>query len=274
MAANILDWALFSVHLCLLIPIYFLIKYYSKTKIGDYLLLVGWFTVAITNSLLYQLELLGFINVNSQEILLIYMLITFLLDSLACFFLLLHALRLKWEKFPWYITIIVLLDICIGLITASRAFYLPDMWDIFLFLWQLAGWNMFLTFSCLIYAYSTTKPLIMDKGIIVAKRLWIIFGCMTLITASMIILSPSLLMQFWEFNRFLFLLGNIFLVYIAIRYPEAVLISHAQLNRALNVYSSIMSLQTENEIQDFGMSTLVAYIKQIPVGLIDKSTDI
>ena len=96
----------------------------------------------------------------------------------------------------------------------------------------------------------------------------------TKLTASMIILSPDLLFQFWEFNRFLYLLGTIFLVFIAIRYPEAVLISHAQLNRALNVYSSIMDLKTEKEIQDFGMSSLVAYIKQIPLGLIDKSADI
>lgn len=96
----------------------------------------------------------------------------------------------------------------------------------------------------------------------------------TKLTASMIILSPDLFMQFWEFNRFLYLVGTIFIVYIAIRYPEAVLISHAQLSRALNVYSSIMALKTEKEIQDFGLSSLVAYIKQIPLGLIDKSADI
>ena len=196
------------------------------------------------------------------------------METLSSLFLLLHALRLKWEKFPWYVTIIILLDICIGLITASRAFYFLDMWDIFILLWQLAGWIMFLTYAFLIYAYSTTKSLIMDKSIVIAKRLWISFGCMALITASMIILSPDLFMQFWEFNRFLYLVGTIFIVYIAIRYPEAVLISHAQLSRALNVYSSIMALKTEKEIQDFGLSSLVAYIKQIPLGLIDRSSDI
>ena len=235
------------------------------------MLLAGWFTLIITNSLLYQLGLLDLVNINSQENLFI----TFLIDFLTSFFLLLHALRLKWEKFPWFVTIIVLLDFCIGLLVAFRAFFLkPGGEDIFNFLWQLGGWIMFLTFATLIYVYSTTKPLIMDKAIILAKRLWIIFGCMALITASMIILSLSLFMQFWELNRFLFLLATIFLVYIAIRYPEAVLISHAQLNRALNVYSSVVSLKTEKEIQDFGMSTLVDYIKQLPLELLDRSADI
>ena len=67
MAPEILDWALFIAHFCLLIPIYFLIKYYSKTKIADYLLLVGWFTLQIISSLQYQLGLLGLIgDMNSQ----------------------------------------------------------------------------------------------------------------------------------------------------------------------------------------------------------------
>ncbi|UCG02931.1 MAG: hypothetical protein JSW11_02870 [Candidatus Heimdallarchaeota archaeon] len=147
------------------------------------------------------------------------------------------------------------------------------------FLFQLGIYNTLLVMAVFIYIYSTIKPLIMDQRIVLAKRLWIVVGCLWIINPIILIGAwfspwPPVIFQFWDLFRLKLFFNLILMVYITVRYPEAVLISHAQLNRALNVYSSVISLHTEKEVQDFGMSSLVAYIKQIPRELIDKSADI
>jgi cytochrome b subunit of formate dehydrogenase len=60
------------------------------------------------------------------------------------------------------------------------------------------------------------------------------------------------------------LLGAIILIYTVIQYPEAVIFSKAHLLRALDVYEKILALEPGKQVENFGMTTLVDYLKDIP----------
>lgn len=274
MALTLVEWGYLFIPLGLLLPITYLLNYYRKTHIPDYLLLVAWFGFTITSNLIRFLGALGLIDLFTQESLLA----IFLVDGFISVFIFLHVLRLKWKKFPWYINGFVMVMIFLELVAASRAFIFPptSQWYIntWFFLWQLAGWTTFLTLAFLIYTYATTTPLINSRGIIITRSSFILFGCVGLVNNFLVMLWPPLILENWELSRVLWFVGLSTFVFIALRYPEAILYSHAQFSRALNVYSSITSLQTEKEIQNFGLHSLVAYIKQVPIELIDKSKDL
>ncbi|MHA2335529.1 MAG: hypothetical protein ACXAEU_26095, partial [Candidatus Hodarchaeales archaeon] len=108
-----IDWIYILLGLLYFVPIYFLVKYYSKTKIIDYLLLAGVFISAIISELSARIQLgsISFIEVRVEgwyywdgtfiEIIqshyLFWRLLTELSYSLIYLLLLLYALRIKME---------------------------------------------------------------------------------------------------------------------------------------------------------------------------------
>ncbi|MHA2297458.1 MAG: hypothetical protein ACXADA_15625 [Candidatus Hodarchaeales archaeon] len=63
-----IDWIYILLGLLYFVPIYFLVKYYSKTKIIDYLLLAGVFISAIISELSARIQLgsISFIEVRVE----------------------------------------------------------------------------------------------------------------------------------------------------------------------------------------------------------------
>lgn len=121
------------------------------------------------------------------------------------------------------------------------------------------------------------KPVIADRRINNAKLLWIIVACMWIINPLLEIGSWPVIGLWPWVNLFapVFRLKQVLnvaiLVYIALRYPEAVLISKAQISRAVNVYETVISMESDVEIKEFGMSSLVDYLKQVPREILEES---
>ncbi|MFX0208961.1 MAG: hypothetical protein ACFFDT_23455, partial [Candidatus Hodarchaeota archaeon] len=58
------------------------------------------------------------------------------------------------------------------------------------------------------------------------------------------------------------------IAYTTLRYPEAILLSKVQLIRAFSLYQSIQTLQTHKQVREFGLVSLVEYLKKLPPEII------
>ena len=113
--------------------------------------------------------------------------------------------------------------------------------------------------------YLTTRYVIIDDRIRIARNLWIdaaSLGCMR----PILILGHNL--SLWTtdplFPNLFNLLGLAVIAYTTIRYPEAILLSKVQIIRAMNLYKAIQSLQTQKQVHEFGLASIVKYLKKLP----------
>ncbi len=281
-----IEWIYIGLQLVFFIPIYYLIRYYRKTGMFDYLLLAGVFTCLILNLFIGHSFYIPIIPEPMPTIDLLLNLVQSLPYELAFFLIVVYSIRIKWEKSPrvvWWTTILWG-SLWLGSPFFFFTFYntitiqLPEQ---ILILHAIFHWLCYLLALMIgVLAYVTTKQVIEDERVRRAKNLWILGVLIPIIYYIEMILSW---LSYWPYywaslpyepigfhlvvrtiGLFSAIFGIIIIAYVTIRYPEAIIFSYAQLIRASKLYQEIASLKSGRPIQEFGMDSLVKYLKSIP----------
>lgn len=290
LAFTFTDWLWLLTALLALLPLKVLFTHYSRTRIKEYLFL--FFAIFSTFLIVFFLAY-SKLTIDIPLLNLV-MYQGFLLGCASIpLFIFLYVIRIRWETPPklllslvffWFFLLVVLT-------LFSRLMSQPDaapvlIWDnlrqhsysffhpngvglttstgiiIYASSFPLLGLFFALAVECLkIYIYVRTELVLpTDHKLRRVRILWIVSAC--ILAICYIFLLP------WSYNEIFALIAVILfyivLNYIVIRYPEYVLISSVQLIRARNLYDKISSLQTSAEIQEFGLKSLVDYLKSIP----------
>ncbi|MHA2247652.1 MAG: hypothetical protein ACXADY_22070 [Candidatus Hodarchaeales archaeon] len=261
------------------IPLLFLIRYYNRTKSLDYLILVGLFLLISSHQLLRPF----FWHFPGSPEDLPFRLFALILDSLwiwGIFFGFLHLVRFRWgwkEKptLVWYtgliwVIILQLLWVVVCGVILGPVWSLP-LDPIQLVIISLMGLHTFrlAVGALIIYVYLSESLVFPTNRTLAVKRILILVGLLLIVQgASYNITSlwfhftqdPSL----WPIHRLIMngtlLIQGFAWTYMALRYPESMLISHAQVVRAIKVYKKILT--TPAEIVD--KDAILSYLKAIP----------
>ncbi|MFX1515603.1 MAG: hypothetical protein ACFFC6_04780 [Promethearchaeota archaeon] len=244
-----------------LIPTTILYKYYRKTSILDYLIFSSLFFSAFINLLIFAVNtdlevsnpILSQIEMSS------YIIIMFLI--------LIHTFRIKWEKTPPLIFYPNLLLFLFLLIPFELVFS-PEA-EILILINTLGHLYRIGALIFAIYVYTTVNILIEDVRLERVRKLWILVGLLLILFP---IQRIGLILNFWGTNDFIEIMsttGLILVALIALIYPEFVLISKIQISKAINLYTEVLSFQSD-QIEDFGMKVLVNYLRRIPPEIIGK----
>lgn len=267
-----------------LIPLVWLYRSYQRTKILDFLLFAGLFLSVFINNIAYanlisDYPIVVFEYVSITSYLFIWLLLFF------------HIFRVKWEKSPpilLYSTLLIFIAIHLIYFVVVVSGYSPIIIgrDDYLFIksnipllllvFSLPHIYRIVALLFAIFIYSTVDNIIIDKRVKRARNFWIITAITFLIPP---ICSMCVDLNILDFDSvifpFLAIISNIsnfaiiFVAYIVIRYPESVLISKAQVIRALDLYRTVQSYTSSDKLKEFGMPTLVNYIKNIPPELLE-----
>ncbi len=182
------------------------------------------------------------------------------------FLLFVHAIRLRYELrdkpflllfgLIWYIIIIILT------VFRVETPYYDELFEQFGSVYILAaGMLFFYSYVYVTPIKPTNRILFVRKAnifigiILVTYGIWgIIAGFIPIINQELFAIISGLL---------LFHLGVI-LIYIALRYPESMLITHVQLLRAKELYKEVQKIPPEN----LGQNALLTYLSSIPEEII------
>lgn len=254
---------------------------------SSFLLFSGLFLSVFINNITWA-------NIISDYpiVILEYVMITsYLFIWLLLFF---HVIRVKWEKSPpilWYSTLLIFfaINLIYFVVAVSGYSLVISSWDYLLFIEpnipllllvsSLTQIYRVVALLVAIFIYSTVEHIIVDKRVKRAKNFWII-------TAILFLIHPICELAFlWNLYssdmaiapligiiQNISNLAIIFVAYIVFRYPESVLISKIQVVRALDLYKTVQSSTSSDELKEFGMPTLINYIKNIPPELLETAS--
>ena len=202
-----------------------------------------------------------------------------ILTNLAMICYWLHCFQLRWEsppKFLWYgywifvLILNILFSIYYLLVDFTILPFDQTLFSIRGILWSASILCIGLFF---IYAYRTYIPVIEYHPVKNAIWLWQIIGvCFALLGGSMVIqrligfLGISSLDFLLElpFYEIFFIPASILLLIVTFRYPEALLISQAQVQRACKLYVKLHIHEQSPESKHWGFDRIVDYINSIP----------
>lgn len=260
-----------------LIPIPILINFYLRLKQVDFLLFALVFLfgsivliadplVSITNSLLI-------IQIHHMSI------------DIAFFLFFLHGVRIKWNKPPKIILIIGISWVILLIFLTSLWQLMPQPNSAKVLFWVLPhtfssyypkGAGLMLSdgtiiyssafrylgelyrlyvIGIILYSYLSLKIFHPTDKIVTARRLWIVIWIF-LLMHSIALFFPTITNLVSVF----LLIGGLLAVYIVIRIPEGLLLSHAQITRAMKVYEQIKSDNIHNEP---GIHTYLEYLQSV-----------
>ncbi|MFW9991678.1 MAG: hypothetical protein ACFFD4_06430 [Candidatus Odinarchaeota archaeon] len=277
---TLVNWMYIGICVLVFIPLYFLIKYYSKTRVFDYLLLGGVFFATIVNKLGVVMQYyLGTTLVN-------WLFWQFVIDIayiLICFQVFIFAMRIKWSKIPriiWNLVILWIFNVSF-FVFFYYTFTITISEKMVLFIMFIKELNRVLAMSFALYVYLTTPPLIQDRRVLTARKLWIIsiglfivygiihvYGITTIGNST--VYMETFFLRSWlsQLSVITNLSGFIIIGYTTIQYPEAVIFSKSHVIRAMDVYKSVISLKREDSIREYGVQSIVDYLKRIPPELV------
>ena len=285
------EWLVIIIGLISLIPSLILLKQYLKTFVVDFLLFSGVFlSVTVT--------CFSSIFADTTDLLIFFQLHRWALVFTFLFFFL-HGSRVLWTRTPtiiWYIGIIWF-AILIFLICFWEIMPQDDSAFV-LFMEMPHGPNQFhpkgaglqtlggviinssshrllsdlyslYTAGILGYTYIRIKPIHSTKKIVFTKRLWIIIWSLVFVYGVLGLpwvfsFFSSMISSFSTIRFLLILVAEVLSAFIAIIIPESMLISQTQVLRAQKLYKHVQHFHTEQEIKEFGMESLVEYLKNIP----------
>lgn len=191
--------------------------------------------------------------------------------SISLLVLLLHAVRLKWEAPPVFVIVSLFF---IPIMSILNAFVVvPDYRELLIgmglqplipLLLELPNYIGLVSTFAFILVYASTKPIVKDRRTDTARILWVIVGFSWCVDFILKLVAFDFFIEIFLLIQLKRLFTSLVVVFITVRYPEAVLISQPQIIRAINLYQSIKSLETEQDIQNFGMTSLIDYIDRIP----------
>lgn len=271
----------FIVSIAVLYPAYKLFELYSKTKILDFLLfsifficgtLAGFTNVleGVTGSLIFN-QLFEFFFDFWYIALLIHALrinkprISKVILGLALgYFVFLVVLISLWQNFHQPATATVLF---ITLHHNYSSFYplgaglkLKNNIIIYSSGFRLLGDLLRIAISTyLVVIYTKIKPIVKTKQIIKAKQLWILAWIIFLIWNIIIMLplSPNFPVGL------LFVIITTLFLYIAWKYPESMVLSHAQSIRAIKLYDLVNTYKKIDDVHNVGLESFSDYIKLV-----------
>ena len=258
-----------------LFPVPLLVNFYLKSKDLDFLLFAFVFIfgaiVLIADALVSITNLLIIIQIHHFSI------------DIMFFLLFLHAIRIRWTKAPkiifytgviWFILLAILtlswklmvqpthakvlfwdlphtfssyfpkgagLMLADGTVIYSTAFrYLGEFYRIYVV-------------SILLFSYLKIEIIHQTNKIEKAKKLWI-FIWICLLIHSIALFFPT----FTELVSVFLLVGGIVAVYIVIRVPEALLLTHAQISRAVKLLGTV---EFDSPSQSYGFESYIDYLR-------------
>lgn len=111
----------------------------------------------------------------------------------------------------------------------------------------------------LILTYISIKPVLKTQQIIKAKKLWLIAWVLFLIWNIVIMfpLQPSFPVGIF------FVLITVLFLYITWKYPESMVLSQAQIVRAIELYDLVNTTKKIETIQNIGLESFSDYIKTV-----------
>jgi hypothetical protein len=135
--------------------------------------------------------------------------------------------------------------------------------------------NRILALSFVIYVYINTPQPVTYTRVSTARKYWIIAGFAFLIfpiikVGHMLLITPNIYLYTTAIANGFNLIAIIILAYITIRFPEAVLFSHSQLIRALELYDSVQASKSESSTTDIGIDLVTTYLNNIPSDILVK----
>ncbi|MHA2298816.1 MAG: hypothetical protein ACXAEU_26530 [Candidatus Hodarchaeales archaeon] len=277
------------------IPGVYLLRNYYKTRITDYLLFsMVFFLMDIDCFLTVLIETEPY-----NENLLIFQ-AACLVSYFTLFFIFLHAIRVKWDKAPrplfyfgisWFVIIIFSIFLLepVPYVLDVVKLWLIDVKILLPFPFALLTqggvvlfdketmYQFYRPFVCglFVYAYLTSKQVEVEGRLKIAKYLWVCsFGLIGF--SNLLLLGDVFMIAGWPLGiqniiiPFLFaVIGMVITPFIAVFFPEAVLITHTQVTRATSIYNEIKNgqLTETGKIPDFGVDKIISYLKSIPPDL-------
>ncbi|MFX1250095.1 MAG: hypothetical protein ACFFCZ_00595 [Promethearchaeota archaeon] len=260
----LVDWLfILAGILCGTIPLGVVVRNYFRIRSKDYLILAGFFLLGAFSMFSEPLScitgnlLIWIIGVNS------YFLMHF------CVFL--HVVRLRWEKSPptvWIVSIFFLFILQLEIIFR-----------------MLIGLNngpiliievfRFLVGILLLYCYISIVPvkpsdriMAVKKWITIASMINIVPGIFSIIYGFLVLINPTLFsLELVDIVFFsVIALGGMIFIYVALRFPECLLISQVQLLRAKELYKKVQNTPIEQLDQD----ALITYLSTIPAEIFEE----
>ena len=284
---TIIQWINITAAVLILIPAAVSYKHYYRTRIIDFLIFGLFFTMIF-------LTLGGNVLASLTNILFFYQLHYWAWIS-NTILILLHVIRMRrglFQKIAWYIGIawFIVLAILIAfwevmlqpetssflnlVIPHIHSSYHPNGAGVMI----ADGFMLFSTshriicqlffiyaFCVALYIYITIKPVVSTDRITLAHRLWIVAIVATIVY---FVMELPWLPQI-AFVNALLIVNFVLIAYIALRLPEAMIITEVQVGRAVRLYKKIQKLTTPKALKDFGMPELVKYLKNVPPELFE-----
>ncbi|MFQ5977719.1 MAG: hypothetical protein ACE5OZ_06310 [Candidatus Heimdallarchaeota archaeon] len=278
-------WLFIGLALLGLIPTFILLRYYQRTRILDHLLFALVFLTGIINQIFAIFWVISPPSVVIEQGLAS-------THALIFFWMFLHAIRLKWEhppKIVWYSGTIwyAILQFSVllyekatlpdhttiwfvtmrrmpitesaegaGLITQDGTIIMGTGYEFLLFTFRLFVLLVF------IYAYWTTEFVMEYKRLKTTRNLWILSGFLILIYA---ILLLGYQFYFWDVPFQVAYVFNFFalvvIAYVTLAYPEGVLLSQVQVERASPLREVFSSLDSEKRAKRFGLASFNEFIR-------------
>ncbi|MHA2248369.1 MAG: hypothetical protein ACXADY_25705 [Candidatus Hodarchaeales archaeon] len=293
---DIIDWIIMGIALLCLIPAYLFFVYFRRTNLADFGIYTGMWLFGLT---------LQFGKV-AQKIAPTTIIIQQISDScniIFWFLVFLYAIRMKWEYPPrslWYFGIIwfsfmqltilmyevvqlpnsgvvlfiemrkfldfIPYDIGIGLITQNGVIIMARGFQFLAVVYRLFALLLF------IFVHLTVEPAIQDSRINLAKKLWVVAALLACFRPILII-GHSL--KIWTVTSSIVnlatLAGMLMIAYVAIRYPEALLLTHVQLIRAYNFYKKIKASKSTIPTAGYRFSSIVEYLQKVPEEILQQA---
>lgn len=286
---DFLSWVEFFCAFFSLIPAGILINNYRKSKLNDYLINSFLFICIAINMVSDVLDTMYFNLDDPSTYLFPFYFMKILSNLLVYFFLFLHSIRLFWVKTPrkiWFIELFIFSMSFVSIMIIPYEFITKGIITLDFFLSNLWIFQRFFVAILFISVYYFLKPVFTTtriKSVIRGMKITsilLLIGVTTKIL-DMYIITPILVSP--PSNQLLFSvvfffnlidLTSIFLMmlllsYIAIRYPEEIVISKAQLFRAIHLYKHIKSPTENKKPENLGMDKLIEYLDNIPKELLE-----
>lgn len=275
-----------------IVPTIVLFRQYLKTRITDFLIFSAVY-LTVTIGALSQ------IFVTGEEFLIFVQIHRLALDT-TFFLFFIHGARIIWTRTPavvwgiglsWY-GVLIFLTLFFEVMPQQDAAYVllmvmpavPTSYhplgagvetvngvvlysSSYLFLGTL---YLLFCMAILLYAYITIELPIKTQKMIRTKKLWVVVWTLILIYGILHVPWVFVFLQLKTttlVNLFP-LAGELISALIAILIPESMLISHAQILRAVNLYKEVIVLSPEQATKRFGSPSLVEYLQNIPPEII------
>ncbi|MFX0062803.1 MAG: hypothetical protein ACFFC7_11540 [Candidatus Hermodarchaeota archaeon] len=261
----LVDWLfILAGILCGTIPLGVVVRNYLRIRSKDYLILAGFF---LMGSLSMFSEPLSCITGN----LLIWVI------GVNCYFLMhfcvfLHVVRLRWEKSPpavWIVSIFFLLVLQLEIIFRTFLIEITNgpilTIEVFRF---LVGLLLLYCYISIVPVKPSDRIMAVKKWITIASMINIVPGIFSIIYGLLALINPNLFsLELVDIVFFsVIALGGMIFIYVALRYPECLLISQVQLLRAKELYKKVQNIPIEQLDQD----ALITYLSTIPAEIFEE----